>query len=246
MSKTRLNPEFRAKMSDLLRGFVEHCEFSRHLVGQIDRFVHHEGRKYGLPTFTVYGPSERGVESSFVNILGVNSSGNTVAAEAALQVVERLLLQPKLATGRVLRVLPVSDPVSLELGRDVANERLSAALEMAVEDFRNLPSDGFIEIRVTEAAKFSLAVSGGIDVVEAARDTEEAIHRLQSESFREGVLLRSVRLRHEGRWHLALEIPVDWPAALASHWASQVLVVFFSYHLQRLRHASFAAARWID
>lgn len=246
MCKNRLNPEFRAKMSELIRGFIEHCEISRTLIGQIERFVRHEGRKYGLPTFTVYGPPEPGVETSFVNLLGVNSSGEVTAAETTLQLIERLVLQPHIAAGRVLRFLPVTNPVALELGEPVEDEPLLSSLEMAVEDFRNLPSDGFVEIRLADVKHIGLAVSGSTAVVEAARETEEAIRRLQSENFRDGVLLRSVRMRHEGRWHLTLEIPREWPSALASHWASQVLVVFFRSHLQQLRLTSHAAARWLN
>lgn len=246
MSKTRLNPEFRAKMTELVRGFIEHCEISRSLVGQIERFVRHDGRKYGLPTFTVYGPPEPGVQTSFINVLGVNTSGDLAAAESALQLIERLVLQPHIVSGRVLRVLPVTNPVALELGRPVVEEPLLSSLEMAVEDFRNLPSDGFIEIQQTESPRLTLAISGNVDVVESVRDTEDAIRRLQSEDSREAILLRSVRLRHEGRWHLTLEIPREWPSSLASHWASQILVVFFRSHLQRLRLTGHAASRWVD
>lgn len=246
MSKTRLNPEFRAKMTELVRGFIEHCEISRSLVGQIERFVRHDGRKYGLPTFTVYGPPEPGVQTSFINVLGVNTSGDLAAAESALQLIERLVLQPHIVSGRVLRVLPVTNPVALELGRPVVEEPLLSSLEMAVEDFRNLPSDGFIEIQQTESPRLTLAISGNVDVVESVRDTEDAVRRLQNEDSREAILLRSVRLRHEGRWHLTLEIPREWPSSLASHWASQILVVFFRSHLQRLRVTGHAASRWVD
>lgn len=246
MNKTRLNPEFRAKMSQLVRGFIEHCEISRTLIGQIERFVRHDGRKYGLPTFTVYGPPDPGSETSFVNLLGVNTAGETTTAEAVLQLIERLVLQPNIATGRVLRILPVTNPVALELGRPIDDERLLASLEMAVEDFRNLHSDGFIEIRSTDSSRLAMTVSGRGEVVEAARETEEAIRRIQSENFLGGIHLRSVRLRHEGRWHVALEIPREWPSALASHWASQVLVVFFRSHRERLQLASRAAANWIE
>lgn len=246
MSKTRLNPEFRAKMTELVRGFIEHCEISRSLIGQIERFVRHNGRKYGLPTFTVYGPPEPGVQTSFINLLGVNTSGDLAAAESALQLIERLVLQPHIVSGRVLRVLPVTNPVALELGRPVAEEPLLSSLEMAVEDFRNLPSDGFIEIQQTDSSRITLAISGNVDVVESVRDTEDAVRRLQNEDSREAILLRSVRLRHEGRWHLTLEIPREWPSSLASHWASQILVVFFRSHLQRLRVTGHAASRWVD
>jgi hypothetical protein len=246
MSKTRLNPEFRAKMTELVRGFIEHCEISRSLIGQIERFVRHNGRKYGLPTFTVYGPPEPGVQTSFINLLGVNTSGDLAAAESALQLIERLVLQPHIVSGRVLRVLPVTNPVALELGRPVAEEPLLSSLEMAVEDFRNLPSDGFIEIQQTDSSRITLAISGNVDVVESVRDTEDAVRRLQSEDSREAILLRSVRLRHEGRWHLTLGIPREWPSSLASHWASQILVVFFRSHLQRLRVTGHAASRWVD
>ena len=246
MSKTRLNPEFRAKMTELVRGFIEHCEISRSLIGQIERFVRHNGRKYGLPTFNVYGPPEPGVQTSFINLLGVNTSGDLAAAESALQLIERLVLQPHIVSGRVLRVLPVTNPVALELGRPVAEEPLLSSLEMAVEDFRNLPSDGFIEIQQTDSSRITLAISGNVDVVESVRDTEDAVRRLQSEDSREAILLRSVRLRHEGRWHLTLGIPREWPSSLASHWASQILVVFLRSHLQRLRVTGHAASRWVD
>ncbi|HRQ88464.1 MAG TPA: hypothetical protein PLA50_06685 [Bacteroidia bacterium] len=246
MSKTRLNPEFRAKMTELVRGFVEHCEISRTLVGQIERFVRHDGRKYGLPTFTVYGPPEPGVETSFVNLLGANDSGDATAGEVVLQLIERLVLQPGIAAGRVLRILPVTNPVALELGVPVEEEPLLSSLEMAVEDFRNLASDGFIEIRLTDAPRLGLSVSGPVEIANAVRDTVEAVRRLQSEEFRDGVHLRSTRLRHEGRWHLTLEIPRGWSSSLAVHWASQVLVVFFRYHLQRLRLSYHEAARWMD
>jgi hypothetical protein len=249
MKTNRLLPEFRLKMRELIQGFIEHCEISQTLIGRIERSVQFGGRKYGFPTFTVYGPPQPGLETRFLNLIGNNDADDAVAAETLLQLIERLVLQPHIAAGQVLRILPVTNPVALELGPDMADEANPveiAQLENVVDQFRQQPADGTIEIALSRRDHLTLTVSGPTLVLEAVSAAEDALRRLRSEDSIEALTIVAGHHRPDGPWHLRLEIPRDWPVALSVHWTSQVLVVFFRNHLEKLLHQTAPALTWAE
>lgn len=246
MKTNRLLPEFRLRMRELIQGFIEHCEISQALIGRIEHSVRFRGRKYGFPTFTVYGPPQPGVETRFLNLIGNNDDGDAIAAETLLQLIERLVLQPHIAAGQVLRILPVTNPVALELGAETVNSAGVERLEQMVNQFREQPADGTIEVSVSDTDRLTLDVSGPSLVLEAISAADEALKRLRSEDSIEALTIVSRRHLPEGPWLIRLRIPRDWSPALAVHWSSQVLVVFFRNHLERLLHQTAPAVVWTE
>ncbi len=234
MNKTFLDPQYRSRMRDLIQGFIEHCEFSESLVGQIERFVSFQGRKYGFPTFTVAGPAQPGMETASVNLIGINEGEGKVAAETLLQLIERLAMQPKIAAGHILRILPVSDPLALELGPSIYPPEVVAGLRSQVDAFRDEAAGGLIELHLTGGDTFKVHAHGPAEVLGAARNAEEALRRLQAEDFQDAVASRLLETIDRGPWVLHLAIPRTWPALLAVHWTSQFLVVFFRAHAAAL------------
>lgn len=234
MNTTRLNPEFRSKMRELIQGYIEHCEFSQTLIGQIERFVNYRGLKYGLPTFTVYGPPRMGLETSFVNLIGLNDDGDATTAETLLQLIERLVLQPHVATGHVLRILPVSNPVALEKGDPISDYDVLSSLDEALDKFRRSRADGTIELRISDRAQLALSVSGPVSILDVVSSTGEAMRRLQREESPDFDAVVTRHLNDGGGWHLTIEVPQHWNVTLAVHWTSQVLVIFLRVHLDSL------------
>lgn len=214
-------------MRELIQGFIEHCEFSESLEGRIERFVYSQGRKYGFPTFTIYGPPQPGQGSRFLNLIGVNDGEDKTAAETLLQLIERLAMQPHIAAGHVLRILPVSDPLALEQGQSLPSPEVVRGLRGHVDAFRNEPSDGLIELRLTNDDVLHLSAQGPTAILQAVSSGEDALRRLQSEEFPDAVAVRHGRTEGRGPWILTVDIPRRWPASLAVHWTSQFLVVFF-------------------
>ncbi|RFC41497.1 MAG: hypothetical protein DVB23_003443 [Verrucomicrobia bacterium] len=190
MSKTFLHPEYRSRMRDLIQGFIEHCEFSDSLVGQIERFFYFQGRKYGFPTFTISGQRQPGSGARFVNLVGVNDGDGKTAAETLLQLIERLAIQPHIAAGHILRVLPVSDPLGLELGESGVPAEVLQILETQVDAFRNEPAEGLIEVHVTGDDTMRIHAQGPATMLGASSAATEALQMLQDEDFQQSVAAR--------------------------------------------------------
>jgi hypothetical protein len=227
MSKYIHDPLHRSRMRELIQGFIEHCEVSQTLVGRIERLIEFDGRKYGVPAFTVFGPARAELETQFVGLVGVNDGQDARAAETLLQLIERVAVQPRIAEGSVLQILPVTDPVGLEL---------DAAVPSIPEDpykFRREPVDGLIELEVSGAEAFSVAAEGPTPFLQAVASAEEVLHRLAAEEPGDRLVVRSQRIRREGAWRLSIRIPQTWPAAASVHWGSQFLVLFFRAHATR-------------
>lgn len=231
-----LRPEFRARTRELIQGFVEHCEISRSLTGEIRQFIHFAGRKYGLPLFTVYGPPHPDLDTRFIGLIGHNAPGDSTTPEILLQLIERLAIQPHVATGSVLRLLPIADPVALELGQSPPPAEVEDEREHSLDAFRQTGLDGVIHLRPVESERLRLRVSGPAPVRTAAVRTGEVMERLRSE---ESLLDRNFDFlpsnQNEGEpWEVTLEIPSGWSEGLAVHWISQLLVVFLRSHTEAL------------
>jgi hypothetical protein len=235
MAKTFLHPEHRARMRELIQGFIEHCEFSDSLVGQIERFVYFRGCKYGFPTFTVSGECRPGTGVSVVNLIGVNEDGDPTAAESLLQLIERFAIQPSLAAGHLLRILPVSDPLALELGHAPLAPEVLQGLRTQVDAFRHEPSDGLIEISLTRDETFRIQAHGPLGVLDAAANAEEVLRRLQAEDSSGEISVKLLECVDRGPWAIRLFVPRSWPVSLAVHWTSQFLVVFLRSHAEALK-----------
>jgi hypothetical protein len=213
-------------MRELIQGFIEFCEFSDSLVGQIERFVHFRGRKYGFPTFTVAGESRPGAANSVIHLLGVNEDQDKTAAESLLQLIERFAIQPHLAAGHILRILPVTDPLALELGQSPLPAEVRQGLKAHVDAFRDEAVDGLVEVSLSPDELFRIFAHGPAGMLDAAASAEEVVRRLQGEDASGGVAVKLLECEGEGPWAIHLSIPRSWPSSLAVHWTSQFLVVF--------------------
>ncbi|MDP0498477.1 MAG: hypothetical protein Q7P63_00100 [Verrucomicrobiota bacterium JB022] len=233
-----LHPEFREQARALLSGFVEHCEFSRTLVGDIRHFIHFGGRKYGLPIFTVFGPPHPDLETHFIGLVGHNQGRDTTLPEILMQLIERLALQPRVATGTVLRVLPVADPVGFE-GDAAASPELAALLDRQIDAFHTSALDGVVSIRTSTDDALHVKVAGPSPVRQAVRRSWDALDRLLSEDtiVAEGASLRLLEAPAEGPWEVEIAVPRSWASNLAVHWISQLLVVFLRAHAEAQLHA---------
>jgi hypothetical protein len=234
MAKTFLHPEHRARMRELIQGFIEHCEFSDSLVGQIERFVSYRGRKYGFPTFTLAGDCTPGSGVSVINLIGINEDGDKTAAESLLELIERFAIQPRWAAGHLLRILPVSDPLALEFGHAPIAPEVWQGLQSQVEAFRHEPADGLIEVGLTRDDVFQIQAHGPLAVLDAAADAEEVLRRLQAEDSAGAVSVKRRECVDRGPWVIRLLVPRTWSSSLAVHWTSQFLIVFLRAHAEAL------------
>ncbi|MDQ8205583.1 hypothetical protein [Pelagicoccus sp. SDUM812003] len=235
--KRRLSPEHRAEMRELLGGFVQHCEISKHLAGSIDLFVEHNGHKYGLPVFSFFGPPHRDLDSRFVGLLARNQGSDKRTSEALLQFLERLVLQPNLATGLVLSALPVTDPIALESGNDFHPDELSEALERSIEAFATRALDGLVEISRTTRGQPTADADGPTYIRKAAIQTVESIDRLGRATISGGFETRlSLRASTDTDcWKLRIGIPVTWSDQMTTSWTSQFLVIFLRRRIENLQ-----------
>ncbi|MBU6303381.1 MAG: hypothetical protein KGS60_17675 [Verrucomicrobia bacterium] len=225
MNKYIHDPQHRARMRELIQGFIEHCEVSPSLIGRIGRVIECNGRKYGVPVFTIHGPAHDSLNSQFVGLAGVNAGRDARAAETLLQLIERLAIQPRIAAGHVLEILPVTDPVGLELG--AAPETAPAQSPQ----FRGESVDGLIELEVTDTDSFVVTAEGDFPFRQAVASAEEGFRRLASEEPGDRLRIRSSRVAHEGAWKLRLQLPATWSPSVTVHWGSQFLVLFFRAHV---------------
>lgn len=240
MNKRQLRPEFRAKLRDLIQGFIQHCEISPFLIGQIEKTFDHGEIRYGVPVFTFYGNPLPEVDTGFVGLLGLNGRhDDQLPAEILLQLIERLALQPAIAGGKVLRLMPVSNPIALERPDLPENELHNATLERIVEGFRHQYLDGLIEVRAGDQETLQIAARGDSAFSEALRQAREALQRLSNEtSIADSISPAEAPESFEGDWNMVISVPRSWPDTLAVHWVSQLLVVFFRAHTDaQLRHS---------
>lgn len=169
-----------------------------------------------------------------MNLIGLNDDGDVTTAETLLQLIERLVLQPHVATGHVLRILPVSNPIALEKGDLISDFDNLSSLDEALSHFRRSRADGTIELRIADRAQLSLSISGAPSILDVVSSTGEAMRRLQREETPDFHAVVHRHLIEGGPWHLTIEIPRHWNETLAVHWISQALVVFLRTHLDSL------------
>jgi len=248
MDKRELGREFRTRMRELIQGFIEHCEISRSLIGQIERFVWHEGRKYGIPTFTVYGPQNESTETSFVNILGHNEDGDSTIAEIHLQLIERLALQPHIASGFVLRMLPVSNPVAFEQPEASVPVDLQRVLNEKTEEWAADAVDGLIRVSAYDGSQMRIEMTGNSIVREAIDRGVDVLARIASETSNPTSVSEPVKGIPSASlpWEINLRVPRLWRGPLAVHAVSQFLVVFFRAYAEATARTNMAGVHWTD
>jgi hypothetical protein len=209
--KTRtLAPKFRTNLKSLLQGFAEHCEISEWLSGRIEQPIYFHGFKFGAPVFTFTGPEgDEGHARRTIGLLGHNSRTSNVASEVLLQLIEVATLRPELAIDQVLRVLPVSDPVTLELETDAPDLTEWPVLQYLADEFRSTASSGLIEVRPSSGK--SLVIKGSVDVRLYQVLASNAGDRRGLPSL--PLLSSFVTVGAEDRWHLEIEVPDSWTHA---------------------------------
>jgi hypothetical protein len=223
--KRILESHHREVLRDLLLGYIQHCEISRHLIGTVEKTLEYDGIKYAVPGFTFYGPPSSSGDTNFIGIIGGRRAGDRVSAEVTLQLIERLVLQPGLAEGLWLRVLPVLNPVGIE-----RNQTKAPADTETEEALRLRCNDGVIEIASTDRPWPLVGLHGDAQWTRAAKAAVEDINRLHGEAGgapnRQTQVSRLPDWAHVG-WNLYIEIPKSWDTSLATHYASQYLLAFF-------------------
>jgi len=223
--KRTLESHHREVLRNLLLGYIQHCEISRNLIGTVERTLEYKGIKYAVPGFTFYGPPNPSGETDFVGIIGGRRSGDRTSAEVTLQLIERLILQPRLAEGLWLRVLPVLNPIGIERKWT----EVSADKE-AEESLRLRCTDGIIEIASTDRPWPLIGLHGDRTWTQAAKTAVEDVNRLYNELG--GPAHGQTQISHlpdwaQVGWNLYIELPRAWSAGQATHYASQYLLSFF-------------------
>lgn len=228
-----LRPELRKNLRDLLQGYVEHCEFSPHLTARIDFPVYYQGFKYGAPVFTHLGPQEGRGDRPVIGLIGWNSPRTHLPSQALLQFVEILSQHPRLAGSAALRILPVANPVALELEGEAPEREEWDLLGRIAGQFKAQAADGWIEVETHSGSDFVL--SG--DISETIIDELDALAEIFHD--RPGLRLPSeldlAPCRNDERWQLKLTIPDAWTDSHAIHGVARFIV--------RLVHANAKLAR---
>lgn len=221
----KLDPKDRSVLRDLLLGAVEHCEISRHLIGSMVHTFYRDGAKYGIPVFTFVGPAGAS-EPRRVAILSGKQAGDRLSAEVTLELIERLLLQPDIASGLILRMVPILNPVGLEQPQSDAQHHL-----LSEERVRLQSPQGAIEIGSTNSTALHLSLHADAATQAALELASEDLNRLSSEcdTRLSQTLIAVDAPPSERTWELCLGIPSTWAPSVATHVTSQFLLSFFRY-----------------
>ncbi len=213
MHITTLHPDLRKNLRNLVQGYVEHCEFSEHLTGRIDFPIYYMGFKYGAPVFTHRGPGKASEDRPVVGMIGWNTPASQIPSQVLLQFIEILTQHPRVAGNAVLRMLPVANPVALELDEDAPSREDWDLLSHLSDQFKEQAADGWIEVQTGDVEDFVLA-----------GEVSPALYKLLGKSRGLGTLpeRRGIRLpgflnlkpaRQDERWQLRLIIPSEWSDA---------------------------------
>ncbi|MBX3739759.1 MAG: hypothetical protein KF712_02110 [Akkermansiaceae bacterium] len=203
MNLTKLDSSLRQNLRNLLQGYVEHCEISETLMAHIEAPFYYHGFKFGAPVFT-HRQAWVSPERPSVGIAGINRPANTAPSEIVLQIMETLSQQPDAAGPAPLRLLPVSNPVALELGDDAPAEEWPVLTHLLAE-FQATSRVGFLSISPSDTDAFLLSGTAGIDVIRKLVAGEGNLRVLQR--------LDLIPLPAGETWSLRLEIPQHLSAA---------------------------------
>jgi len=232
MNLNRLDRSLRENLTNLLQGYLEHCEVSRHLMARIDFPIYYHGFKFGAPVFTHAGPLAASENPKVIGLIGLNDPTSHVASEVLLQFIEILSQQPRLADASILRILPVANPVAMELG-DVApaiNEW--SILDHLVSQFHEQSPDGVIEVTAEKDGEYSLTGEASPPLFAALEEVRASIPR-DSDRLRvlvpENIALKPVAA--DSQWILKLNIPRSWTGAPEVHAISRFIARLIRTHI---------------
>ncbi len=217
METTTLPSDLRKNLRKLLQGYVEHCEFSNHLTGRIEFPLYYHGFKFGAPVFTHLTPSTRADERPIVGMIGWNTPSSQVPSQILLQFIEILTQHPRLAADSILRILPVANPVALELGPDAPSRDEWDLLGRLADQFKEQAADGWIEVETADVANLTLSGQATPDLYHALEFLEAvpAFHRRTGIRFPKEVDV--IPVPEDGSWRLRVQVPGDWTAAEDIH-----------------------------
>lgn len=210
MHLTTLNPDLRRNLRDLVQGYVEHCEFSPHLTARIDFPLYYMGFKYGAPVFTHRGPGHPAEDRPVIGMIGWNTPDSRLPAQVLLEFIEVLTQHPRLAHHSVLRMLPVANPVALELDEDAPGREDWDLLANLADQFKEQAADGWIEIQAADVPDFTLTGEISPELYKALVKSKAVA------SFRERLGVRFPQaaslkpVRRDERWQVQLLIPRTW------------------------------------
>lgn len=71
---------FRRNLTELLQGYVEHCEVS-HLIARMDLPIYYHSFKFGAAVFTHIGPSEPKGGRQVIGMILLNGPGSQVVSD---------------------------------------------------------------------------------------------------------------------------------------------------------------------
>lgn len=152
---TKLDPALRENLRNLLQGYIEHCEMSDSLIARIETPIYFHGFKFGAPVFTHRHPASR-PDLPPVGIVGVNEPSNPTPSEIVLQIIEILSQHPGQGGFRPIHLLPVANPVALELGETAPSSADWPILDHLIEDFQEKVPAGILSIRSSPDEGFSI------------------------------------------------------------------------------------------
>jgi len=210
MHLTTLHSDLRKNLRDLVQGYVEHCEVSAHLTGRIDFPIYYMGFKYGAPVFTHRGPGKATDDRPVVGMIGWNTPSSQLPSQILLQFVEILTQHPRLADTTVLRMLPVANPVALELDEDAPSREEWDTLELLSTQFKDQAADGWIEVHAADVRKFRLAGEISPALYQMLEDAKEIASARERSGVRFPDDIRVKMVREDERWQLRLLVPAGW------------------------------------
>jgi hypothetical protein len=210
MHITTLHPDLRKNLRNLVQGYVEHCEFSEHLTGRIEFPIYYLGFKYGAPVFTHVNAGKATVDRPVVGMIGWNTPGSQVPSQVLLQFIEILSQHPRLAGNSVLRMLPVANPVALELDEDAPSREDWDLLGHLADQFKEQAADGWIEVQTANVRDFLISGEVSPQLYKALEHGSEFATARERRGIRFPSLMNLKPVRHDDRWQVRLIIPEDW------------------------------------
>jgi hypothetical protein len=236
MNITRLDRSLRKNLRDLLQGYVEHCEVSLHLMARIDFPIYYHGFKFGAPVFSHIGPSEPKGDRQVIGLIGLNDPISQVASDVLLQFIEILSQQPSLAEDSILRILPVANPVALEMEEDAPATEDWAILQHLISQFNEQSGDGILEVISGTGSHYSLEGEASPSLFAALEDVRSGLP-VDSERSRvrhpEHIALKPIG--SDDRWKLRLTIPHTWTDAPEVHAIARFIARLITTHTWRTR-----------
>ena len=231
MNLNRLDRSLRENLTNLLQGYLEHCEVSRHLTARIDFPIYYHGFKFGAPVFVHKGPAAGEDNPKIIGLLGLNGPDSHVASEVLLQFIEILTQQPRLADSSLLRILPVANPVAMELGESAPQISEWSILDHLVSLFHEQAPDGVIEITSDAEAGYFLGGEASPTLFAALEEVRAGVPR-DSDRLRvlvpDDIALKPVS--DDAQWILRLNVPPTWNGAPEVHAISRFLARLIRTH----------------